>query len=153
MSSWHAENNVIIQADIEKIFRTLRDYNKFGKLFGLGYQPYGYWTRIIGDEQLAKEGSIVSHRLLTLYFKRRVEIIEANTRIVERYIGPNYEGLGVWKLEQLPKGVRVTYIYDAADTGWQSKLIYALSGTRSHHYFYSSGLNRLKRKLESEIEP
>lgn len=152
MHSWHAEDSVIIQADIEKIFRTLRDYNTFGKTFGLGYQPYGYRTRIIGNEELVEEGSIVSHRLLTLHFKRRVEIIEPNSRIVERYIGPNYIGSGIWRLEQSPQGVRVTYIYDAADTGWQSKLIYAISGSRSHHFFYSSGLNRLKRKLETEME-
>jgi len=152
MNSWQAEDSVIIVAKVEKIYETLRDYNNFGKVFGLGYQKYGYWTRILGNEQLAEEGSIVSHRLWTLHFKRRVVKLETNKRIVERYIGPNYEGFGTWELEQVSGGIKVEYIYDAADTGWQSKLIYFISGTRSHHYFYSSGLKRLKLKLESDVK-
>jgi hypothetical protein len=145
MNSWQAEDSVVIGAPVERIFETLRDYNNFGKIFGLGYQ-----TRILGNERLVEEGSIVSHRLLTLHFKRRVEKLEISKRIVERYIGPNYEGSGIWELEQLSEGVKVKYIYDAADTGWQSKLIYFIFGKRLHHNFYSSGLRRLKSKFESD---
>jgi hypothetical protein len=150
MNSWQAEDSVIIHAPVESIFETLCDYNNFGAIFGLGILKRGYQTQILGNEPFAQEGSIVSHRMLTVHFKRRIESLETNKRIVESYIGPNYEGSGIWELEQVPEGINVKYIYDAADTGWQSKMIYFVFGKRVHHHFYSSGLGRLKQKLESD---
>lgn len=91
---------------------------------------------------------------------KRAEILDAafsrfrqygfHKSTVERYIGPNYEGTAIWQLEQLPDGVKVSYVYDAADTGWVSKLIYRVARTRAHHHFYSHALERLKHHLEAE---
>jgi uncharacterized protein YndB with AHSA1/START domain len=145
-ASWQAEDSVVIRAPAERIFEQLRDYNSLRKWFGPGYS-----ARILGDEPRVTEGSVVQHRILTIFFQRQIEKLEPNRRIVERYLGPNYEGSGTWELEQLPDGVKLTYVYDAADTGWQSKLIYRLAGSRMHHQFYSQVLERLKRRLEKEV--
>lgn len=148
---WQAQDSVVIRAPAERIYETLRDYNNVGRVFGFGRLPRGYTTRIEGPELLVNEGSVVDHRIGRLFpfrFRRRVEALEPNRRIVERYIGPNHEGSGIWELEQTPGGVKVSYIYDAADTGWRSRLVHRITGDRMHHHFYSHGLERLKRKLE-----
>jgi uncharacterized protein YndB with AHSA1/START domain len=144
-ASWQAEDSLVIRASAERIFEKLRDYNNIREWFGLGYS-----ARILGDEPLVDEGSVVEHRILTLSFKRRIEKLEPHKRIVERYLGPNYEGSGIWELEELPDRVKLSYVYDAADTGWQSRLIYRVAGRRAHHRFYSQVLERLKHSLEGE---
>ena len=148
--TWQAEDHLLIRAPAERVFEALRDYNRAGSVFGLGRLPWGYATRILGGEPQVVEGSVVAHRLLTLRFRRRIERIEPNRKIVESYIGPNDEGTGIWQLEERPDGVLLTYLYDAADTGWRSRLIYRLAGSEAHHHFYSHALRRLKRRLEAE---
>ncbi len=150
MENWQAVDSVVIRAPAERIYETLRDYNNFGRMFGFGRLPRGYRTRILGDEQLGEEGSVVAQRALGMPFKCRIEELEPNRRIVENFIGPNFEGIGIWELEEKPEGVKLSYFYDAADTGWRSRLVFRMTGTSLHHHFFSHGLQRLKEKLESE---
>ncbi len=154
MGSWKAENSVVINAPAEQIYETLRDYNNFGSIFGFGRLPGGYRTRIEGKEQLVEVGSLVEHRLLgslaTVQFKRRVEELEPDQRLVERYIGPDIEGSGIWELDELPGGTMVSFSCDLVDTSWRTKMMYRLAGTIPHRHVYRHGLKRLKRKLEKD---
>jgi hypothetical protein len=127
-------DEIAIDASVEKVFETVRNYPR-----RTDSNPR-YRCQLINSEVVA-EGTEVRHQygsmLMGLDFVRRIDKIEASSRLEESYVKGPILGKGTWLFSELNGRTTVAFHCQVEGNSWLSNLTFKLSGDKTHKAVYA----------------
>lgn len=146
MSSIDCIDEIEIDASVERVFETVKDYPSWTQ-----WNP-AYKCQLLNTQDVV-EGSEIRHQygdnpLLRSVFIRRIDKIEAPSKLEESYISGPIIGKGTWHIKESNGRTTVAFHCQVKGNNALSKLVFKLTGDRTHKSVYAEILRKLKNFCE-----
>lgn len=147
MPSLSARDEIEINADPEKVFNVIADYQHMHTWFPT------YNCEVLGGEPI-KAGTKVSHKygkppIILSKFTRRIDRLVLGESIEESYIEGDLRGTGVWSFEKTKTGTLASFICNVTSQSLLTHIGILLTGNKSHKQVYKTLLTNLKTHCEA----
>ena len=140
-------DEIEIDASVEKVFETVRNYPRW-----TDWNPR-YRCQLINSD-VAAEGTEVRHQYgsmpMGFDFVRRIDKIEASSRLEESYVKGPILGKGTWLFSELNGRTTLAFHCQVEGNSWLSNLTFKLSGDKTHKAVYAGFLKKLKSFCEQQ---
>ena len=149
MAAIDTVDSIEIRADASRIFGLIADYSQFHTWF----PNYRCVLLEAGATGPVHAGSRVEHIIgkppAVIRFIRTVRKVVPGLRLEETYDEGPMRGTGIWSFQQKGEVTTVSYHCAVSAQSLMFKLVFLLSGPRTHNMTYQKILRALKQRCEN----